>query len=88
MFCSKQNQIYATMIWYCLQKFDLLSIEHKYLEKGHTFNENDSVHSTVEGASRNVPVYTTPQWAATVRKARPKRPYKVKDMSLAAFFLF
>ena len=69
------------MLWYCLQKFDLSSIEHKYLEKGHTFNENDSAHSAIENASRNVPVYTTPQWAATVRKSRPKSKSKKKNLA-------
>lgn len=79
---QNKNRYYVTMLWYCLQKFHPSSITHKYLEKGHTQNENDSVHSAVESASRNVSIYTTPQWAATVRKARPKQPHIVKEMSV------
>jgi hypothetical protein len=42
------------MLWFAIQMFDLKSIEHKYLEKGHTQNENDSVHAALETANRNV----------------------------------
>ena len=48
--------------------------------------DNDSVHSAIENASRNVPVYTTPQGTATVRMSRPKRPYIVKEMSFVDLF--
>ena len=85
---QNKNRYYVTMLWYCLQKFSLSSINHKYLEKGHTQNENDSIHSVVESASRNISVYTTPQWAATVRHARPKQPYIVKEMSVEDFYDF
>ena len=73
------------MLWYCLQKFNLSSITHKYLEKGHTFNENDSVHSIIETASKNIPHNPN---TATVRNARPKRPYKVKEMTIQDLFYF
>ena len=83
-FSQNENMFYATMLWYCLQKLNMSSITHKYLEKGHAFNENDSVHSIIETASKNIPVYTTPTWAAT----RPKRPYEVKEMTLQDFLDF
>jgi hypothetical protein len=76
------------MLWYCLQKFDIESITHKYLEKGHTFNENDSVHAAIETASRHLTVYTTDQWAAIIHGARHTMPYKVMQMSLSDFFDF
>lgn len=40
---QNKNKNYLAMLWYCLKKFKLTAIEHKYLEKGHTQNENDSV---------------------------------------------
>lgn len=60
------------MLWYALQKFNLTSIEHEYLEKGHTQNKNDSVQAAIEAASRYVSVYSTSQWAAIIRSARSK----------------
>ena len=32
-FAQNKNRYYATMLWYCLQKFDLACIENKNLEK-------------------------------------------------------
>ena len=48
--CSTQNKnrFYVTMLWFCLLKFGISSITHKYLEK---VNENDSIHATIESAS-------------------------------------
>lgn len=68
------------MLWYALQKFNLTSIEHEYLEKGHTQNKNDSVQAAIEAASRYVSVYSTSQWAAIIRSARSKNPYTVEEM--------
>ena len=58
---QNRNQFYAATLWYALNKFILSSIHHiKYLEKGHTQNENDSIHAAIETSSRFVSVYTTP----------------------------
>ena len=76
------------MIWYAVQKFDLEYIHHKYLEKGHTQNENDSVHAAIENVSKNIAVYTTPQWAAIARTARKHNPYIVTEMDHLNFFNF
>jgi hypothetical protein len=88
--CSSQNKnrYYIAMLWYCLNKFNLEFIKHKYLEKGHTYNENDSVHASIETASRHVRVYTTSQWSAIISMARSKKPYIVKEMSTDDFFDF
>ena len=71
------------MLWFCLQKFGNTSISHKYLEKGHTQNENDWIHATIESASRNIKIYTTRQWAQVIRAARRDHANVVKEMSLS-----
>ena len=88
--CSGQNKnrYLITMYWFCLNKLGLSSITHHYLEKGHTQNENDSIHATIESASKNVRVYTTPQWATIIRMARRDKPYSVKEMSSKDFYDF
>ena len=88
--CAAQNKnkYLASMYCYAIQKLNFESIEQKYLEKGHTQNENDSVHACIERASRPVCVYTTPQWAAVIRTACRKNPYHVKEMDLPDFFYF
>jgi hypothetical protein len=77
---QNKNRFYVCMLWYALTKYHLESIVHKYLEKGHTQNEGDCIHSSVEAASRHVPIYTTGQWAAVIRTARHKHPYSVTEM--------
>ena len=59
-----------------------------FLEVGHTQNENDSVHSTIERASRRQFIYTPDQWSSVARGARHGKPYTVKDMDLLNFFNF
>ena len=88
--CGSQNKnkYYVSMLWYAIQKLNLESVEQKYLEKGHTQNENDSVHASVERASRHIAVYTTAQWAAVIRTACRKKTYHVKEMELPDFFDF
>ena len=76
------------MLWFCLQKFGITSITYKYLEKDHTQNENDSIHGTIASASRNIKIYTTPQWATVIRAARRDHTYVVKEMSEQDFFYF
>ena len=88
--CSAQNKnrFYVTMLWFCQQKFGITSTTHKYLEKGHTQNKNDLIHATIASASRNIKIYTTPQWATAIRAARRDHTYVVKEMSAQDFFYF
>lgn len=76
------------MLWYAIQKLEVESVEHKHLEKGHTQNENDSVHACIERSSRPICIYTTAQWASVIRSACRKNPYNVKEMDLPDFFNF
>ena len=85
---QNKNRYIITMLWYALQKFGMQSITHKFLEKGHTFSEGDSMHSAVEGASKYSRIYTTPQWAATIRAARPGKPYVVHELDVQDFYDF
>ena len=76
------------MLWCALQKVRTQSITQKYLEKGHTYNEGDSIHSAVERASKNNRLCTTPQWAATIRTARSSKPYYVNEINVQDFYVF
>lgn len=61
--CTAQNKnkYYLSMLWYCLKTFNLDYIKHKYLEKGHTQSENDSVHAAIEATVKHLSIYTTAQ---------------------------
>lgn len=60
-----------------------MSITHRFMEKGHTQNEGDSVYSTIEKASRTRQIYTPNEWQLLVRWARNSTdaPYEVKNVT-------
>lgn len=51
-----------------------VTINQKYLEKGHTQMEADSVHSVLEGAMRNREIYLPSQFIEITKNAR-KNPF-------------
>ena len=86
--CAGQNKSRYTVVTFlkALAETKIEAIEHYYLEKGHTQNENDSVHSTIERAARKIPVYTPDQWCSVVRTARKNgQPYIVHEMVPGSF---
>lgn len=84
---QNRNKNFVAMLSYAKSKFQFKKIQHKFLERGHTQSENDSMHAAIEHKSRHVSIYTTPQWAATVRISR-SRPYQVKELHSEDFFDF
>lgn len=62
---------------YALAKYPKVrSITHKYLISGHSQNEGDSVHSTIEKAIKKSlksgPIYVPDQYAQIIRTAKKK----------------
>jgi len=61
-------------------------INQKYLEKGHTQMEADSVHSVLEGAMRNRDIYLPSQLIDITKNARKNPfPYRVKFVNWQFF---
>ena len=85
---QNRNRFFMCMLWYALTAFSFEQIEHKFLERGHTFNENDSMHSTIETALRKRSVYETSQLATIIEGARIAKPYEVTQMTEDDFFDF
>ena len=76
------------MLWFSLSTLKVKSFRHNSLVKGHTFNEEDSFHSTVESASKIIDIFTPAQWSAVIRTVSHKRRCNVKDMGWRIFFDF
>ena len=85
---QNRNRFFMCMLWYALTAFSFEKVEHKFLERGHTFNENDSMHSTIETALRKRSVYETAQLATIIEGARITKPYEVAEMTEDDFFDF
>jgi len=98
--CSGQNRnqfVCAAMI-YAVQNFVTLhTIDLKFMESGHSYLEADSMHATIEKATKHLKIYTTREWELAIASARKKKPLfivkrmfhsEVSDLkNLAASFL-
>ncbi|KAJ8929753.1 hypothetical protein NQ314_017543 [Rhamnusium bicolor] len=76
--CPSQNRNQQMIMCYLLiltLKPSIKCIEHKYLLRGHTHMEVDSIHSRIERTTRNFPAFSvaTPwDWQQLVRLCGPK----------------
>jgi len=60
-------------------KFNI-KITHRWLVKGHTQMECDSVHARIEKKTRKQSIFTPMQWLGHIGTAKVKKPaYKVKQ---------
>lgn len=91
--CGQQkNRFLVAMYIYALNKYrKIRSITHKYLISGHSQNEGDSVHSTIEKAVRKSlksgPIYVPSQYAQIIRTAKKKKePYHVNEFGYSDFY--
>ena len=64
-----------------LTKVQYFDITLKYLEKGHTQNENDSIHSAYFNIHNS-------SMGCNGKKCSQKYPYNVKEMSVEDFYDF
>jgi len=83
--CTYQNRnsTLASAILYFLrsgQKPNLREVHQKFLCRGHTEIEVDSMHAAIEAASSKIEVYTPLEWQTVMKTARPKQPYEVTEL--------
>ncbi|VEN62189.1 unnamed protein product [Callosobruchus maculatus] len=85
--CTYQNRnvIISNMFLYCSQ-VKKITIYQKFLEKGHTQMECDSMHSVIERKLRNTEVFLPADYASLIKSARINpRPYQVKYLKYDYF---
>jgi hypothetical protein len=86
--CSGQNRnrIVFTLYMLAAKEFNV-TITHRFLEKGHTQNEGDSVHSVIERACSRKMIYVPEEWYCLVRWAKSEGdPYIVHEMQTKEFY--
>lgn len=76
---------------YAVEVFNITSITHKYLVRGHSQNEGDAVHSIIEKsvkkAKKSGPIYVPDQYVSIIRNSKKKgNPLDIKEMSFGDFF--
>ena len=83
---QNRNRFVYFLYTYCARKFNV-SIKHRFLEKGHTQNEGDSVHALIEREAEKKTIYTPDEWRLLVRWAKcTGEPYEVRNMTRNIFF--
>lgn len=70
---QNRNQHVAAILLYTVSNTHIQTIEHKFLESGHSYMECDSMHSAIEHAKKNTDVFLMNVWANIFKKARSKR---------------
>lgn len=85
--CTYQNR--NSVISSALLMFSITNniiIEQKYLERGHTQMECDSIHAVIENKLKNRVIHLPSDYVAVTREARQNpRPYDVKYLSFDFF---
>lgn len=87
--CGGQNRNrFLFSMFNCAANSLKVDITHRFLEKGHTQNEGDSMHAVIENAKkRQTAIYTPDQWVTLIRMAKTTgKPYVVKEMGQENFF--
>lgn len=88
--CAGQNRNRIVFALYLLASKEFgVTITHRFMEKGHTQNEGDSVHALVERESERRMIYVPDEWFCLVRWAKSEGiPYNVREMTSRDFYNF
>ena len=78
---QNRNQVIATCLLDAVTSIGhIKTIDHKFLESGHTQMECDSMHSAIEFAKKKTAIFVPSQWDTVIAMARRKDPYTVVPM--------
>jgi len=93
--CSGQqkNKFMISLYLYAINYLDIPSITHKFLIVGHTQNEGDSVHSTIEKQKnrllRGGSIFSPLQWPTVIQTAKKTgKPFKLNELTHTDFIDF
>jgi len=82
---QNRNRFIFAMWEYAAFTFKV-KITHRFLEKGHTQNEGDSMHACIENAHKGKLIYVPSQWVTLIRCAKVTgKPYTVFEVSNEEF---
>lgn len=89
---QNKNKFITSLYSYAVYKFENIhSITHKYLIKGHTQNEGDSVHSLIEKEiqrhKKSGPVYAPCQYVTLIKNSRKNgKPFIINELTYDFFW--
>ena len=65
-----------------------VTVQQKFLEKGHTQMEADSIHATIERKLKHRMIYWPNDYVTVIKECRPSQPYEVFEMKFEHFLDF
>lgn len=77
---QNRNRIVFAMYLYVAKVFSV-RVFHRFLEKGHTQQEGDSVHALIERSSKNKMIFSPQEWYTCVRWCKASQPYEVVEVN-------
>ena len=78
---QNRNQFITSLLLLVVQSIpNLMTIEQKFLEPGHTEMEVDSMHSAIEHVRKKMRISSPYEWPAVIQAARREKPYKVHEV--------
>lgn len=87
---QNKNKAIASLYLFAVQTLSIPRITHKYLVSGHSQNEGDSMHATIERQKKRSlksgPIYTPTQWTPLIQTAKKVgKPYSVRELATENF---
>ena len=73
---------FSMMCLRAIREHPIDSIDHVYMESGHSQMEVDSAHSMIERACRNVDIYCPTDYYQAVARARNRDPFHVEQLDI------
>ena len=70
-----RNKNVLAMFKQVLKVTSIEKIEHKFMEKGHSHMEVDSIHAAIEAKKKSASIYSPRDYYVLMRAARTRNPY-------------
>lgn len=87
MLQAHKNRSYTAYL-YIIKMTGLVELNHLFFESGHSQNESDSIHSSIERASKHLTVISTNEWVGIIKAAETVNPLSVKRLTHRDFKCF
>lgn len=84
---QNKNRIIAALFLHAANKFNI-RIVHRFLEKGHTYNAADTVHSLIERKTKLYDIYTPQQWYDRINTAKRSEAHPITVIKVEQSMIF
>lgn len=71
---QQRNLQFCTMCLYSVTNLPIKTITHNYFERGHSQMEGDSVHATIENATKRLEIYSPKDWILGIKNSKQNPP--------------